>query len=89
MTKQKKEDPLFVAVKNPKEIHRSLLESYKDLLVVLQKVDTITTIRDEKVTKVQELSTLCRNIKTQLNTLKRVLPAVIEPPKKEVPKKVA
>ncbi len=82
-----KDGPLFVGISSPENVRASLLESSKDLLVILKQIEEIKVIRDKKKLKIEEMTSKLRSISASLNRLKRTVPSIVAVDKKIVPVK--
>ena len=77
MKKQTKEDPLYVGIPQASEVQKSLLESSKDLLLILKQSETVASIREDKKEKIESMNKLLKEMRTQLNKLKRTIPHIV------------
>ncbi len=76
-SKQKRhetEEVFYVGVREPSEVRRSLLEASRETVQFLQRYEKIREIRAQKHQAVQQLRIELRQLRTLLNTTKRVLP---------------
>ncbi len=64
----------YVELKQPKEFRRSVLESLKILIRSLQNYENFKAVRDQKITEMNNLKTLVREISALDTQLKNSLP---------------
>jgi hypothetical protein len=72
-----KEEPLFVGVENPANIRRSVLESAKELVSMLRRMEELKKIRLQKIELMEHINIDLRSIKTLVIKLKRKLPTQV------------
>lgn len=69
-----KSDVFFVGVKDPIEIRRSLLESSKEMVQLLQRYEKFKQVRAEKISNIERLKSDMKKLKQLVSQLKRALP---------------
>lgn len=88
---------LFVRVKNPVELRRSVLETTKDAIEILQRHEKFREIREEKKQRIAELRDDIKEICRLVNKLKSFMPKTkirihenkpIEKIDKKIPRKI-
>jgi len=67
-------DTLFVGIKEPKEIRKSLLESSKSIIQCLQKHEKLKLIREDKDKEIKRLKLIIKEIQESIIKLKSELP---------------
>ena len=72
--KKKEEEVFFVGVKEPLEIRRNLLESSREMVLLLQMYEKFRTVREEKKREMEKLREYVRDIALLASRLKRHLP---------------
>lgn len=71
---------LFVGIRDPNDIRKSLLESSKSIIECLQKYEKLRFIREEKEKEVHRFKTIVSEIDSSMNKLKSLLPkTTLEP----------
>lgn len=73
----KKEEPLFVGLPEAENIQRHILESTKESLIVLKKLEEIKDLRKQKMQSVDVLASLMSEIKSLNIKLKKKIPTKI------------
>jgi len=76
-TTKKKEEPLFVGISDNVSIHSNILESSKELLLILKNIEKIKQLRSEKLKQASCVESLLKEIKILLNKLNKKLPRLI------------
>lgn len=78
MTKEKeaKKEVLYVGVQTPIEMRRTILESTRDVVEMLQKFEKFRAVREEKIATVNQLKEEVKEITKLVNKLKNELPKV-------------
>ena len=75
-----KEEPLFVGLSEPENVQRHILESTKESLVVLKKLEEIKELRKQKLQSIDVLNSLTSEIKSLLLKLKKKVPKKVSRP---------
>jgi chromosome segregation ATPase len=68
------DDFFYVGVRDPVEVRRSVLESYREAVHFLQRFEKLKAIREEKSQVVQRLRLDMKELKSLTNKLRRSLP---------------
>ncbi|RLE38656.1 hypothetical protein DRJ17_03285 [Candidatus Woesearchaeota archaeon] len=74
MVAEKDKDVVYVGIKDPVEIRRSILESSKDVVQLLQRYEKFKTVRKERQEEVDRLKQLISSISRDIAKLKASLP---------------
>ncbi|MBI2541985.1 hypothetical protein HYV80_04715 [Candidatus Woesearchaeota archaeon] len=75
MVKKEQDSELFfVQVRNPAEVRRSILETLKEIVGVLQSFEKFRQIRHEKIEKINHLRVQIRQANKMLGDLRGKLP---------------
>lgn len=74
--KEEKKDVLYVGIPSPIELRRTVLESTKDVVEVLQRFEKFRAVREEKITTVDVLRDQIKEITKLVGKLKSDLPKV-------------
>jgi hypothetical protein len=82
-----KEEPLFVGVENPTNVRRSVLESAKEVVSMLRRMEELKKIRLQKIELMEHMNTDLRSIKILVGKLKRKLPTQVARDHTHVPAK--
>ena len=77
---------LFVGVKEPVELRRTLLESTKEVIECLQKFEKFKSLRGEKLRQIEQLKNDVKEINKLVAKLKSELPKVSLKLEEEKPK---
>lgn len=78
-----KEDLFYVGIKNPLDVRRSLLESYKHMIKGLQRHERFKEVREEKAEQIIKLKNVMGDIEKLNARLKAELPKTELRAKKE------
>lgn len=70
----KKEEPLFIRLPEPENIQRHILESTRESLLILKKLEELKKIRLQKMESVDVLASLIAEIKSLIIKLKKKIP---------------
>ena len=73
MEKEEK-DIFFVEVKEPDEVRRNVLESLKEVVESLQRFEKFKEMRADKITNINKLGNIVRDINRMVSNLKNSLP---------------
>jgi hypothetical protein len=65
---------LFVGIKEPSDIRKSLLESSRSVIQCLQKYEKLALIREEKEKEINRLKGIIKEVQESFNKLKASLP---------------
>lgn len=74
--KEEKKDVLYVGVQSPIEMRRTILESTRDVVEIMQKYEKFRAVREEKIATVKQLKEEVKEITKLVNKLKSELPKV-------------
>ena len=74
--KEEKKEVLYVGVKNPIEMRRTILETTKDSVEMLQKYEKFRAVREEKIATIKQLQEQIKDITKIVTKLKTALPTV-------------
>jgi len=88
MAKKEQEEVFYVGLRNPKDVRRYVLESTRDLVLLLRSFESLKHIRMQKVELQQNVQKEIAAIKKLVLQLKRNLPQTrlreeVEKPKKK------
>ena len=72
--KEKKPEVFFVGIRDPIEIRRSILESSREMLQLLQRFEKFKVVREEKHAMVEDLKSDIKNLQKLIGSLKGGLP---------------
>lgn len=73
----KKEQPLFVGLTESDNVKRHVLESTKESLLILKKLEEIKDLRKQKLESVDVLASLMSEIKSLILKLKKKIPTKV------------
>ena len=76
VNKETNQQPVYVNIRENREVRKSLLESVKDTLILLQKRELIKKVREDKLHTIDQLSNTIKEIKEMTSRLKIALPKV-------------
>jgi len=69
-----REDLFYVSVDDPNQLRRNILETQKEMIVHLKKVEQLKRIRENKHNYMQEFSMVLKEINLLNSKLKKALP---------------
>jgi hypothetical protein len=72
----KKQDVLYVGLPSPIELRRTILETTKDAVEMLQKYEKFRAVREEKIVIINQLQEQIKEITKLVNKLKLEMPKV-------------
>ncbi len=72
--KHEPEQLFYVGVRDPMEVRRNILESSREAINFMQRLERIKKIREEKMHSVHQLRTDIKELRSLLNKLKQALP---------------
>ena len=74
-TETYKESPIFVGIPTPETLRRQLLESSKEFLIMLKKIEDLKKNQEEKQNLMIKVQSLLKEIKSLVSKLKKKLPS--------------